>query len=53
MPSDIFKEKKFSIGYDPNLFTKNFFDIFFKKTNIKFKPLKENLIDKIWKRKND
>ena len=24
MPSDILKEKKFSIGYDPNLFTERF-----------------------------
>ena len=51
MPRDIFKKKNFSIGYDPNLLTKNFFDIFFKKTNIKFLPLKENLIDKVWQRK--
>ena len=51
MPGDIFKEKKFSIGYDPNLITKNFFNIIFKKTNIKFLPLKDNLIDKIWQRK--
>ena len=51
MPADIFKEKKLSIGYDPNLLTKNFFDIVFKKTNIKFLPLKGNLIDKIWRRK--
>jgi len=51
MPKDILKEKKFSIGYDPHLLTKHFFDIFFKKTNIKFLPLRENLIDKIWRRK--
>ena len=51
MPKDIFKKKRFSFGYDPNLLTKNFFNIFFKKTNIKFFPLKENLIDKIWQRK--
>ncbi len=51
MPWNILKEKKISIGYDPNLVTKNFFDIIFKKTNIKFLPLKENLIDKIWLRK--
>ncbi len=51
IPKDIFKEKKFSVGYDPNLLTKNFFDTIFKKTNIKFFPLKENLIDKIWQRK--
>ena len=43
MPKDIFKEKKHSIGYDPNLLTKNFFDIFFKKTSIKFLPLKISL----------
>ena len=36
LPKDIFKKKKFSVGYDPNLLTKHFFDIFFKKTNIKF-----------------
>lgn len=51
MPLDTLKEKKLSIGYDPNLLTKNFFDFFFKKTNIKLLPLKENLIDKIWQRK--
>ena len=51
MPKDIFKKKKFSIGYDPSLLTKNFFDIIFKKTNIKFLPFKENLIDIIWRRK--
>ena len=47
----IFLKKKFFIGFDPNLLTKHFFDIIFKKTNIKFLPLKENLIDKIWRRK--
>ena len=51
LPQDIFKKKKFSVGYDPNLLTKHFFDIIFKKTNINFLPLKENLIDKIWLRK--
>ena len=51
MPKNIFKDKKFKIGYDPKLLTKNFFNFFFKKTNIKFLPLEKNLIDKIWKRK--
>ena len=51
MPKDIFKDKKFKIGYDPKLLTKNFLNYFFKKTNIKFLSLKENLIDKIWRRK--
>ncbi len=51
MPKEIFKDKKFTIGYDPKLLTKNFFNFFFKKTNIKFLPLEENLIDRIWQRK--
>jgi Xaa-Pro aminopeptidase len=51
MPKNIFKDKKFKIGYDPKLLTKNFFNFFFKKTNIKFLPLEKNLINKIWRRK--
>ena len=51
MPKDILKGKKFIIGYDPNLQTKNFFNVFFKKINIKFLPLKKNLVDEIWQRK--
>ena len=39
------------IGYDPKLFTNRTLNIFSKK-NIKFKPIKENLVDKIWKRKS-
>ena len=51
MPNDVLKGKKLSIGFDPNLFTKNSLSIFFGKNNLKFKPLIENLIDEIWKRK--
>ena len=51
MPSDILKNKKLTIGFDPKLFTKQFLNIFFKNKNCKFKPLKKNLIDQIWKRK--
>ena len=51
MPSDILKNKKLTIGFDPKLFTKQFLNIFFKNKNCKFKPLKNNLIDQIWKRK--
>ncbi len=51
MPVDIFKNKKLTIGFDPKLFTKQFFNVFFKNKNYKFKPLKNNLIDQIWKRK--
>ena len=51
MPYDILKNKKLTIGFDPKLFTKKSFEIFFGKNKCKFKPLEENLIDKIWKRK--
>ena len=51
MPSDILKNKTLSIGFDPKLFTKKTLKVFFGKNNCKFIPLKNNLIDKIWKRK--
>ena len=51
MPYDILKNKKLIIGFDPKIFTKKILKIFFKKNNCKFKSLKLNLIDKIWKRK--
>ena len=50
MPKDILKNKKISIGLDPKLFTKKTLDIFFNKTQCNFKLIKDNLIDKIWKR---
>ena len=51
MPNDILKDKKLTIGFDPKLFTNQSKNIFFNKKNYKLKPLKGNLIDKIWKRK--
>ena len=51
MPSDFLKEKKISIGFDPNLFTKKSLEIFFGKSKCELKPLDYNLIDEIWKRK--
>ena len=51
MPSDILKGKKLSIGFDPNLFTEKSLFIFFRKNKFKFKPIFQNLIDEIWKRK--
>jgi Xaa-Pro aminopeptidase len=51
MPHDILKEKKLSIGFDPNLFTEKSLFIFFRKNKLKFKPIFQNLIDEIWKRK--
>ncbi len=47
---DFFNNKKISIGYDPKLFTKNTLSYFLNK-NWHYKPLNQNLIDKIWKRK--
>lgn len=53
MPGDILKNKKLVIGFDPKLFTKNILKILFKSKNCKLKPLKNNLIDEIWKRKTE
>ena len=50
-PSDILKKRKYLIGYDPKLFTNKTLNIFSNK-NINLKPIKDNLIDKIWKRKS-
>jgi len=51
MPSDILKGKKITIGFDPHLFTKKSLSVFFEKSKCKYKPLANNLIDEIWKRK--
>ncbi len=51
MPSDILKGKKLSIGFDPNLFTERSLFIFFGKKKFKLKPISQNLIDEIWKRR--
>ena len=50
MPSEIFKGKKLSIGFDPNLLTEKSLLAFFGKNVSKFKPIFQNLIDEIWKR---
>ena len=51
LPNDILQGKEMSIGFDPNLFTKKTLLLFFGKNKCIFKPLGNNLIDKIWKRK--
>ena len=53
MPNNILKNKKLLIGFDPKLYTKKTLNTFFSKNNCKFKPLDNNLIDYIWKRKNE
>ena len=52
MPRDILKDKKFTIGFDPHLFTKKTIEKFFGGNSCKFKSIEKNLIDKIWKRNN-
>ncbi len=49
-PSNVLK-KNYVIGFDPKLHTEFSLSKLFKKTKCKLKPLNENLIDKIWKRK--
>jgi Xaa-Pro aminopeptidase len=51
LPFGVLKKKKLRIGYDPKLFTKKSLIIFFGKTNCKYIPIKNNLVDKIWIRK--
>ena len=51
-PSNILKNKNLIIGFDPKLHTQLMISRFFRKTSCKLIPIKENLINKIWKRKN-
>ena len=53
LPSEVLKNKKFKIGFDPKLFTRKNLNIFFGKTNCKYIPLNKNLVDKIWTRKKN
>ena len=52
-PSDVLKKKKLKIGFDPKLYTKKTLKIFFNRTNCKLKPINKNLIDKLWKKKEN
>jgi len=51
MPSDIIKNKKFFIGFDPKLHTENILNRFFKGTKSILVPININLINKIWSNK--
>jgi len=51
-PSEVLGTKKLSIGFDPKLYTEPMIERFFKKTNCKLISVNENLINKIWIRKN-
>jgi len=52
IPSDVLKNKKISVGFDPKLHTNRMLAYFFKKSNCKLIPLNTNLISKIWIKKN-
>ena len=51
-PSDILKNKKISIGFDPKLHTEIALNRFFKNTKCNLVPINENLINKLFVRKN-
>ena len=51
LPKAVLKNKTLRIGFDPQLFTKKILNILFSKTNCKFIPVNQNLVDKIWLRK--
>jgi len=51
-PSDVLKNKNFSIGFDPKLYTDSMIGRLFKNCNCKLTSIHTNLINKIWIRKN-
>jgi Xaa-Pro aminopeptidase len=50
-PSDILKNKKISIGFDPKLHTELAISKIFYNTKCKLIPINKNLVDQLWKRK--
>ena len=52
-PFNVFNNKNLNLGFDPRLHTENSLNRLFKNSFIKLKPINENLIDLIWKRKKD
>ena len=52
-PSSIFKKNKLKIGFDPKIHTKLDLNKIFSKTFCKPVHINENLIDKIWDRKDN
>ena len=47
-PSDVLKNKKLKIGFDPKLHTRKTLKILFNKTNCKLIAINQNLINKFW-----
>ena len=52
-PFNIFKKKKLNLGFDSRLHTENLLNRLFENTFIKLKPIDRNLVDLLWKRKNE
>ena len=51
MPNIVLKDRKFKIGFNPKLFTSKTLEKLFDKTNCILLPIRYDLIDKIWARK--
>jgi Xaa-Pro aminopeptidase len=52
IPSDLLKNKKISIGFDPKLHTASMINRLFKNSNCRLIPLSKNLVNKIRKNKD-
>jgi len=52
-PSDVLKNKKITIGFDPKLHTDRMLTYFFKNSNCKLITLDANLVKKVWIKKNN
>ena len=52
-PFTIFKSKNIKLGFDPKLHTEGSLKRLFGNSKIKLKPIDQNLIDIIWKRKKN
>ena len=51
-PSDILKNQKLNIGFDPKLHTEFMMQRFFRKSKCNLVPINQNLINMIWSRKD-
>jgi Xaa-Pro aminopeptidase len=52
-PLDVFKKKKLNLGFDSKLHTGKSLNRLFKNSFINLRPINENLIDLVWKRKKN
>ena len=52
-PFDIFKKENLNLGFDPRLHTENTLNRLFGNSFTNLRPINENLIDLMWKRKRN